>query len=480
MNRIVSAMLVGLAFTPFLTGNARAQIIYDAANRAYFVTSDATIKTDVSGNEVFVGKDNATNFSTLPGPITLNVTIGAIITGFGNNAYPDQGYYNGLNVFGDNFANISGGAMERVLGYNASSVNISGGTMRNVLGYNASALKISGGTMRIVNGHDTSAVKITGGTVNSYVEGYETSAVKISGGTVKAVSGRDASSVSISGGTVYDAYGYSASSVGISGGMLNNVYGSAASALNISGGTVSGNVVSQGACAVNISGGRMGRIYELGGTLNLYGSGFARTGISPGNYLGIAGTFSTLTGILLDGAALNVPFFLADGVTYTDLGGGAQSNPILPDANSNNVFTFNNVPSGAWVDPPSVGSYQFAMLGGDSFTSILDFPAGIGDTDGLFTVSVGGKVLGQFSSGAAVNFADFGFASGVPGFTISGINPTVDGGNPTAFPIKLAFSAPFASFTMTGITGAAAAPEPGTLLLLVPVVGFAALRRKRA
>jgi hypothetical protein len=42
-----------------------AQITFDAANNAYFVTGDATIDTDISGNDVFVGKDNATDFTTL-------------------------------------------------------------------------------------------------------------------------------------------------------------------------------------------------------------------------------------------------------------------------------------------------------------------------------------------------------------------------------------------------------------------------------
>ena len=81
-----------------------------------------------------------------------------------------------------------------------------------------------------------------------------------------------------------------------------------------------------------------------------------------------------------------------------------------------------------------------------------------------------------------VNFADFGFAGGVSGFTVSGINPNVDGGDATAFPIKLGFSSAFASFTMTGVGsgGLTAAPEPGTFALLTfGGLALALVRRKR-
>lgn len=67
---------------------------------------------------------------------------------------------------------------------------------------------------------------------------------------------------------------------------------------------------------------------------------------------------------------------------------------------------------------------------------------------------------------------------GTSSFRISGINPTVDSSSPTAFPVKLDFNTPTASFTMTGVS---AAPEPGsiTFLFVGGLAGILVRRRKR-
>ena len=165
----------------------------------------------------------------------------------------------------------------------------------------------------------------------------------------------------------------------------------------------------------------------------------------------------------------------AAGAVLTDGSGIDQGAPVLPIPIEGGGFLFQNVAGGLWYDPPMANGYVFATTDGSRFTHILSFPSGFASP---FTVLVGNVLLGQFSAGQSVNFNDF-FAGGVSSFTISGINPLVDGANPTAFPIQLAFDAQNVSFTMTPIN-AAAAPEPGTALLLCPVVAALSARRWRA
>ena len=83
----------------------------------------------------------------------------------------------------------------------------------------------------------------------------------------------------------------------------------------------------------------------------------------------------------------------------------------------------------------------------------------VGNSDGIYLVT---SVLGAQPVTAGANLV---FVSPVDFFTVSGISPLVDGGNPTAFPTFLAFDRPTASFTMTPI------PEPASLLLLLMAMG---------
>lgn len=137
--------------------------------------------------------------------------------------------------------------------------------------------------------------------------------------------------------------------------------------------------------------------------------------------------------------------------------GASQDLPFLPDdSDEDGTFTFEDVPSGTWFDPPSVEGFEYAMTGGSLFTKILGFPTGFSDP---FTVSVGSTVLGQFIPGNTADFTTFP-GGGVSGFKISGIKPLVDLGNPTAFPLQIEFNTPTASFTMTPME----VPEPLTIL----------------
>ncbi len=192
--------------------------------------------------------------------------------------------------------------------------------------------------------------------------------------------------------------------------------------------------------------------------------------VAPGGVLPITfrgpvnSTGNTLTFIVAD---------TSDGVLDTTVyisslsgPGVSQDLPFLPDDSDDGTFTFEDVPSGVWFDPPSVEGFEYAMTGGSLFTKILGFPTGFSNP---FTVSVGGTVLGQFSPGNVADFTTFP-GGGVPGFKITGIDPLVDLGDPTAFPLQIEFNTPTASFQMTPIT----VPEPSAIFGL-GVLGFGAI-----
>jgi len=191
--------------------------------------------------------------------------------------------------------------------------------------------------------------------------------------------------------------------------------------------------------------------------------------LSPGDYtysvsmLALSNTYQTATtqGIFHLSYSFSEPVSFARGVL--------QSTPILPDSPG----AFLAAPSGAWFDPPATSGFDFAMTGASLFTDILGFPTGI-DADGAFEVWVGALSLGTFNVGDGVNFVDL-VGNGVSSFRITGINPAVDGGDPLAFPIQLAFDTATADFTMTPIE---AIPEPASLSLLgIGAIGL--LRRRR-
>ncbi len=163
---------------------------------------------------------------------------------------------------------------------------------------------------------------------------------------------------------------------------------------------------------------------------------------------------------------------LANGVTTivraNPLGttrGDTQFNPILPDATDGGVFTFIDCPTGTWVDPPLVPGFTYEMTSaGSLFTGIVDFPYGF---DSPFEILVEGATLGSFQPGQSVDFTGFG-GGGVRSFTLMGISPLADAGDPEGFPLRLAFSTPTASFTMRSV------PEPAAVLLTAIGLAIAA------
>lgn len=153
--------------------------------------------------------------------------------------------------------------------------------------------------------------------------------------------------------------------------------------------------------------------------------------------------------------------------------GSTQDFPLLPttpcDDSLSAGLCFTNVSSGQWFDPPITSIIDYVMDSSALFTGIAEFPAGF---DSTFTVSSGGTVFGVFGPGQSLAFP----GAGVSAFTISGISPTVDLANGNAFPLKLNFSQPTASFHMYG---GSTVPEPETLLLFATGLGLAARFRHR-
>jgi len=214
--------------------------------------------------------------------------------------------------------------------------------------------------------------------------------------------------------------------------------------------------------------------------------GFGQAGSTGGDNGGTPEIFSP--------SSVFIAFFFSSETDFTIFNPGEmgdfQGTPVMPGATLVGIFIFTSVPSGVWVDPPMVVSQVQTTFGFDfimtprpvpvgvasrvfpgmvgvgaasdaTFTAITGFPEGI-DTDDRYTVSVGDVVVGEFSPGDTVRFSDYQEAlgdrlvdgEGVTQFQISGIEPGVDASDPTAFPVRLEYSTPTASFEMRASTPA--------------------------
>lgn len=188
-----------------------------------------------------------------------------------------------------------------------------------------------------------------------------------------------------------------------------------------------------------------------------------------GNEEGRASTFNDMGQLALelsftDGSS---GIFLA---TVTGSGHNTQFDPIRPDNQApgpDGAWTFDGVSGdGQWFDPPMADSYIYETDGASNFTQV-GLPTGLGDADGLYLVS--DSVNGSVIVPAGVIHT---FPTSVSLFTVTGIDPLVDGDDPLAFPTFLAFDQTTVTFTQTPI------PEPATLSLL-GLGGLAVLKRRR-
>jgi len=142
------------------------------------------------------------------------------------------------------------------------------------------------------------------------------------------------------------------------------------------------------------------------------------------------------------------------GIYYADYGpvgthiiGFTRANPILPVVVTPGNFRFENAPTGMWLDPPMADGFEYVMTSDSLFMAILEFPPGFGDS---LSVTAEGVDLGTFKGGQGIDFTD-ALGHGVARFTVRGITPVVDGEDPAAFPLRLAFDTETANLEMTAI-----------------------------
>lgn len=194
--------------------------------------------------------------------------------------------------------------------------------------------------------------------------------------------------------------------------------------------------------------------------------------------------FDTLRRLSGLGYFVDPPGFLtfnAVVIAFGESGSGPLA-PVLPVAQTTNpdgtvVWHFANGVDlcvvGCWVDPLISNAFTYDVVGPGHFTAITGFPTGF-QFD--LEVSVGGTSLGSFGPGDSVDFSGFP-GGGVTSFTVSGISPAADVGDPTSFPLQVALDSASTQFTMTS---APAGPVPslgglGPLFLSGALLGTALL-----
>ncbi|NET41260.1 choice-of-anchor tandem repeat NxxGxxAF-containing protein [Okeania sp. SIO2B3] len=167
--------------------------------------------------------------------------------------------------------------------------------------------------------------------------------------------------------------------------------------------------------------------------------------------------------------------------------GDSQFNPWLPNCEIDNgsIFSFCDVSSHQWYDPPTAYGFHYEMNGDSLFTSILDLPSTF---ENPFTVMVEDIVLGEFSNGDEIDFSLYADilgdllidGEGVTRFTVR-TGDAIDPTDPMVLPIKLAFNTETADFSLYAVEGdTETAPEPGMVLGLLSVSAlFVGSRLKR-
>jgi hypothetical protein len=169
-----------------------------------------------------------------------------------------------------------------------------------------------------------------------------------------------------------------------------------------------------------------------------------------------------------------------EGIFRSNRFGTSQFNPWMPNCKINNgsIYSFCDVSSFQWYDPPTTNGFTYKTNDDSLFTSILDLPSTF---ENPFTVSVGDIVLGQFSNGDEINFSKYADllgdlligGTGLKEFSVRTHDP-IDPTNPMVLPIKLAFNTETANFSMYALESVdqKKVPEPGTILGLLSIGSF--------
>jgi hypothetical protein len=125
--------------------------------------------------------------------------------------------------------------------------------------------------------------------------------------------------------------------------------------------------------------------------------------------------------------------------------GSEQAAPILPTSQHDGQWDFEGVVRQQWIDPAIAEGFTYSAAGDTLFTQV-GLPVGLGDTDGMYTITdgVNGRVV--VPAGAF-----YSFATPVSKFTITGISPLVDGSITDSFPAFVDFNQPSANITMVPI-----------------------------
>jgi hypothetical protein len=268
--------LIALAAGSLMNDAAHAQISgsysYDSVKQGYFVTGTSTLSGDISGNDLFLGKDNATNFSTLLTNCSLTITSGAISTQY-------SAMYPGIHSYGIHSTVMNGGTIKLFSVHDNSIFNISGGDLNSGGGFDNGTFNVSGGIIHLFSGHgnsiinvlaggsvlnvinrDSSIANISGGGVSN-AHSRNTAVSNITGGTVNTCSSFDTGVVNLSGGTITtDAYAVDNSTTNLSSSIVKGIgIGYNNGIFNITGGTING-IKSNDFSIFNVFNGKIGGI----------------------------------------------------------------------------------------------------------------------------------------------------------------------------------------------------------------------------
>ena len=309
--RVCSHFLVlPLSLTAFVllgvSASAQNPTIQD---NIYYYTDTATINTDISGNDVVIGRSPAGAVGA-PGDVNLGTTdatkftvtmaTGAKTTYNGNDL--NDGYKS-LNIYNFNTLNVVDGDILEAVGHDDSIINVSGGTSgtaggAGIVAAGNSTANISGGTTKGA-GRNTSKVFITGGTVPRLemydnatatisdtvnvdtIIAFDASTTNVTGGTVKEADIIGQTTLNVSGGSITTAFISNDSSFVMTGGTVTDLNGYRNSVLNLYGGTITNPIHLQDLSFLTIYGhdltfsltgaysdaGRDGLIYSVNGFL---------------------------------------------------------------------------------------------------------------------------------------------------------------------------------------------------------------------